>query len=213
MYKRQAQNHHDADRQVVLIGHAGHPEVLGTTGQLPPGSVDLIETVADALTFVPDDPDNLAYVTQTTLSVDDTAEIVATLRDRFPNIAEPRKQDICYATTNRQTSVRQIAPNCDLVLVIGAPNRSNSNRLVEVALRAGCPEAKLVQGAGEIPWDSFAGVKTLGITAGASAPEVLVDEVVASCRQRFDVTVETVRTAEETIAFNIPRVLRETTSA
>lgn len=206
---REAQTHNEAGREILLIGHAGHPEVLGTTGQLPAGAVTLIETVDDARRVTPADPDRLAYVTQTTLSVEDTAEIVAVLKDRFPNMAEPRKQDICYATTNRQAAVRRIAPRCDLVLVIGAPNSSNSNRLVEVALRAGSGDAQLVQGAADIPWERFDNIATLGITAGASAPEVLVDEVVAACRQRFEVTMETVTTAEENIAFNVPRVLRE----
>jgi len=210
---REAQAHFEAGRQILLIGHAGHPEVLGTTGQLPPGTVTLIETVEDARRVAPSDPGNLAYATQTTLSVEDTAEIIATLKDRFPQMAEPRKQDICYATTNRQAAVRRIASRCDLVLVIGAPNSSNSNRLVEVALRAGGRDALLVQGAGDIPWDRLRDVATLGISAGASAPEVLVDEVVAACRERFDVTIETVTTAEENIAFNVPRVLREPTPA
>jgi 4-hydroxy-3-methylbut-2-en-1-yl diphosphate reductase len=209
---REAQSHHGAGREILLIGHAGHPEVLGTTGQLPAAAVTLVETVEDARNVTPADPNRLAYVTQTTLSVEDTAEIVAILKARFPNMAEPRKQDICYATTNRQAAVRQIAPRCDLVLVIGAPNSSNSNRLVEVARRAGSADAQLVQGAADIPWERFAEVATLGITAGASAPELLVDEVVAACRQRFDVTIETVTTAEENIAFNVPRVLRDETT-
>ena len=206
---REAETHHESGREILLIGHAGHPEVIGTTGQLPDGAVTLIETVEDARTFTPRDPDNLAYVTQTTLSVDDTADIIAALQDRFPAIAAPRKQVICYATTNRQESVRAIASDCDVVFVVGAPNSSNSNRLVEVAERSGCGYAQLVQGAADIPWERLANARTLGITAGASAPEVLVNEVVDACRERFDVTVDTVTTAEERIAFNIPRVLRE----
>lgn len=210
---REAERQHEDGRQLLLIGHAGHPEVIGTTGQLPEGSVILIETAEDARTVNPAAPERLAYATQTTLSVDDTAEIIAILEQRFPQISGPRKQDICYATTNRQASVREIAPRCDLVLVIGAPNSSNSNRLVEVARRAGARGAQLVQGAHDIPWDALAGAQTLGITAGASAPEVLVNEVVDACRQRFDVTLETVTTAEENIAFNIPRVLRDAETA
>ncbi|MCB1509898.1 MAG: 4-hydroxy-3-methylbut-2-enyl diphosphate reductase [Hyphomicrobiaceae bacterium] len=210
---REAERQHDEGRQLLLIGHAGHPEVIGTTGQLPEGSVILIETAEDARKVTPPDPTRLAYATQTTLSVDDTAEIIAILEQRFPEIAAPRKQDICYATTNRQASVRQIAPRCDIVLVIGAPNSSNSNRLVEVALRAGAGAARLVQGAQDIPWADLDDVKTLGITAGASAPEVLVNEVVDAFRKRFEVTLETVTTAEENIAFNIPRVLRDAETA
>jgi 4-hydroxy-3-methylbut-2-en-1-yl diphosphate reductase len=210
---REAEQQHDAGRQILLIGHAGHPEVLGTTGQLPPGAVTLIETPEDARAFKPQDPDNLAYVTQTTLSVDDTAEIIQVLKDRFPSISGPRKQDICYATTNRQESVRAIAPRCDVIFVIGAANSSNSNRLVEVAQKAGCGYAQLIQGAADIPWNRLADAKTLGVTAGASAPEVLVNEVVDACKACFEVTMETVTTAEENIAFNIPRVLREEQSA
>ena len=208
---REAEMHHSAGRQILLIGHAGHPEVIGTTGQLPQGTVTLIETVADAEKFVPADPDRLAYVTQTTLSVDDTAAVIDVLVSRFPAISGPHKQDICYATTNRQAAVREIAPRCDLVFVIGAPNSSNSNRLVEVAERAGSPSARLIQTADDIPWERLEGVTTLGITAGASAPEVLVNAVVEACRTRYDITVEIITTAEEHIAFNIPRVLRDAT--
>jgi 4-hydroxy-3-methylbut-2-enyl diphosphate reductase len=207
---REAELHHAAGRQVLLIGHAGHPEVVGTTGQLPEGAVTLIETIADAEAFQPADPDKLAYATQTTLSVADTAEIVAKLQERFPGIAGPHKQDICYATTNRQEAVAAMAGRCDYVLVVGAPNSSNSNRLVEVALKAGCPKAMLVQRAADIPWNQLEGVETLGITAGASAPEELVQEVVGALRERFEVTVDTVETARENIAFNVPRVLRDT---
>ena len=206
---REAERHYSEGREILLIGHAGHPEVIGTTGQLPEGAVTLIETVDDARKVTPRNSDSLAYVTQTTLSVTDTAEIIDVLKERFPGISTPRKQDICYATTNRQASVREIAARCDLVLVIGAPNSSNSNRLVEVARRSGSRDAMLVQGAADIPWARLDKVDTLGITAGASAPEILVEEVVAACRDRFDVTLETITTAEESIAFNIPRVLRD----
>jgi 4-hydroxy-3-methylbut-2-enyl diphosphate reductase len=171
--------------------------------------VALVETVADAEAFAARDPDRIAYITQTTLSVDDTREIVAVLERRFPAIVGPHKEDICYATTNRQEAVKAIAARCDALIVVGAPNSSNSQRLVEVAERAGCPKAFLVQRAGEIDWPRLAGVKTLGLTAGASAPEVLVEEIVAAARARFDVTVETVRTAQENVSFKIPRALRD----
>ena len=210
---REAEMHHGAGRQVLLIGHEGHPEVIGTTGQLPEGSVTLIETLDDAVAFEADDPDQLAYTTQTTLSVDDTAEIVAKLQERFPNIAGPHKQDICYATTNRQQAVAAIASDCERVLVVGAPNSSNSKRLVEVAERAGCPKAYLVQRATDIDWDDLAGITSVGITAGASAPEVLVNEIVAALSERFEIEMNTVTTAEENIAFNIPRVLRDVRDA
>jgi len=206
---REAEMHFKDNRHVLLIGHAGHPEVIGTTGQLPPGNVTLIETIEDARAFEPNNADQLAYVTQTTLSVEDTSEIIAVLTKRFPNIFSPRKQDICYATTNRQAAVREIAPRCDLVLVIGAPNSSNSNRLVEVAERSGCPHARLIETAADIPWDLLENLTTLGITAGASAPELLVNEVVDACRKNFETTIEMVTTAEENIAFNIPRILRD----
>lgn len=206
---REAEMHFAAGRQVLLIGHAGHPEVIGTSGQLPEGAVTLIETIRDAESFVPEDPDKLAYTTQTTLSVADTAEIVAKLSERFPTIAGPHKQDICYATTNRQDAVREMAGRCDRVLVVGAPNSSNSNRLVEVAERAGCERAYLVQRAGDLPWDDLVDITSIGITAGASAPEVLVQEIVDALAERFEIEVETVTTANENIAFNIPRVLRD----
>jgi 4-hydroxy-3-methylbut-2-enyl diphosphate reductase len=205
----EAREHHANSRHIVLIGHAGHPEVIGTMGQLPPGAVTLIETAADALTFAPEDPSKLAYITQTTLSVDDTAAIVAILTGRFPDIVGPRKEDICYATTNRQAAVKAIAARCDRVIVVGAPNSSNSLRLVEVAERAGCPRALLVGRAADLPWPEFAGIRTLGITAGASAPELLVEEIVDAFRARFDVSVENVVTREERIAFNVPRELRQ----
>lgn len=210
---REAEMHHNAGRQVLLIGHEGHPEVIGTTGQLPEGSVTLIETLDDAMAFEADDPDRLAYTTQTTLSVDDTADIVAKLEEQFPNIAGPHKQDICYATTNRQQAVTAIAADCERVLVVGAPNSSNSKRLVEVAERAGCPKAYLVQRATDIDWDDLEGIQSVGITAGASAPEILVNEIVAALSERFEIDMNTVTTAVENIAFNIPRVLRDVRDA
>jgi 4-hydroxy-3-methylbut-2-enyl diphosphate reductase len=205
----EAERHSNGGREMVLIGHAGHPEVIGTMGQLPDGDITLIETVADAERFVPKDPDNLAFVTQTTLSVDDTADIVAALQARFPGIASPHKEDICYATTNRQDAVKVFAPGADLVLVIGARTSSNSVRLVEVALRAGAKRAELVASAENIDWAWFDGITTLGLTAGASAPEDLVQGVITACRARFDVTMETVETARESVTFKLPRVLVE----
>jgi 4-hydroxy-3-methylbut-2-enyl diphosphate reductase len=205
----EARLHHEAGLEIVLIGHAGHPEVVGTLGQLPAGAATLVETSADARRFTPRDPKRLAYITQTTLSVDDTAAIVAILRDRFPDIVGPRKEDICYATTNRQEAVKAIAGRCDRLIVVGAPNSSNSLRLVEVAERAGCPKAFLVQRAADIPWTELEGIATLGITAGASAPELLVDEIVDAFRTCFEVSLENVVTREERIAFNVPRELRE----
>jgi 4-hydroxy-3-methylbut-2-en-1-yl diphosphate reductase len=209
----EARAHHVAGLEIVLIGHAHHPEVVGTLGQLPPGAATLVETMEDARRFTPRDPDRLAYTTQTTLSVDDTAAIVAILKARFPAIVGPRKEDICYATTNRQAAVKAIARRCDALIVVGAPNSSNSLRLVEVAERAGCPKALLVQRAADIPWPAFAGIAVLGITAGASAPELLVDEIIGAFRTRFDVTVDSVVTTEERIAFNVPRELREAGAA
>ncbi|NBB82123.1 MAG: 4-hydroxy-3-methylbut-2-enyl diphosphate reductase, partial [Alphaproteobacteria bacterium] len=190
-----------------LIGHAGHPEVVGTMGQLPDGAVVLVETVADAEALEVADPENLAFATQTTLSVDDTRQIVATLQRRFPAIAAPKKEDICYATTNRQQAVRELASDCDLVLVIGAPNSSNSMRLVEVAKTYGSPRAALVQRAADIDWSLLDGARTVGITAGASAPEVLVDEVIDALRARYAVTVETRSDLAENVVFKLPRVL------
>lgn len=209
----EARLHHEMGLEIVLIGHAGHPEVVGTLGQLPAGAAHLIETTADARSLAPRNPGRLAYITQTTLSVDDTAAIVAILRERFPDIVGPRKEDICYATTNRQEAVKSIAGRCDRLIVVGAPNSSNSLRLVEVAERAGCPRAMLVQRAADIPWGEFEGIFTLGITAGASAPELLVEEIVAAFRARFAVTLENVVTTEERIAFNVPRELREAGAA
>lgn len=205
----EAERHHDAGREVLLIGHAGHPEVLGTMGQLPEGSVHLIETIADALAFTPKDPDALAYTTQTTLSVDDTRAIAEVLKERFPRMVGPHKDDICYATTNRQEAVKRIAPLCDRLIVVGSPNSSNSLRLVEVAERAGCPRAMLVQNAAEIDWDDFAGIGSLGITAGASAPEVLVEGIIDAFKARFAAKVQSVVTAEEDVAFKLPRQLRD----
>ncbi len=192
----------------LLIGHAGHPEVVGTMGQTAPGSMTLIETVEDARTLEPDDASNLAYVTQTTLSVDDTAEIVEELRRRFPAITNPSKEDICYATTNRQHAVKAIADGADLFLVIGAPNSSNSMRLVEVAERGGAKAAYLVSCAEDIDWDWFEGVSVLGLSAGASAPETLVQGVIAACRAKFDVDVQDVITAEENVVFHAPKWLK-----
>ncbi len=206
---REAEMHYEAGRQILLIGHEGHPEVVGTTGQLPKGAVKLIETLEDAEAFVPEDPSRLAYVTQTTLSVQDTAEIVTKLQERFSDIAGPHKQDICYATTNRQEAISNIAEDCDVVLVVGAPNSSNSKRLVEVALRAGAGKAALVQRAADISWDDLQGATTVGITAGASAPEILVQEIIEALAERFETTTEVITTTEENVAFNVPRILRE----
>jgi 4-hydroxy-3-methylbut-2-enyl diphosphate reductase len=205
----EARIHHEEGLEIILIGHAGHPEVVGTLGQLPAGAATLVETPEDARAFTPEDPRRLAYITQTTLSVDDTAAIVAILKERFPAIVGPRKEDICYATTNRQAAVKAIAPSCDALIVVGAPNSSNSLRLVEVSERAGCPKSVLLQRGRDILWADFEGIGTLGITAGASAPEELVDEIIDAFRDRFDVTVESVVSTEERIAFNVPRELRE----
>ncbi|SPF78614.1 4-hydroxy-3-methylbut-2-enyl diphosphate reductase [Aliiroseovarius pelagivivens] len=204
----EAERHHDNGLQMVMIGHEGHPETVGTMGQLPDGEVLLVETAEDVATLEPRDPEQLAYITQTTLSVDDTAGIVAALRERFPAIVGPHKEDICYATTNRQHAVKAIAPQSDAVMVIGAPNSSNSRRLVEVARANGCNYSMLVQRASEIDWRSLEGIRTVGLTAGASAPQVLVDEVIDAFRDRYDVTVELVETAQENIEFKVPRVLR-----
>ena len=205
----EAERHFKDGYQIVLIGHDGHPEVVGTMGQLPEGAISLVETIEDAERFEPADPERLAYITQTTLSIDDTAEIVAALRRRFPNVVGPHKEDICYATTNRQEAVKEIAESCDALIVVGAPNSSNSRRLVEVALKAGCPHAVLVQRAKEIEWDGFTDVKIVGVTAGASAPEVLVEEVIDALRTRFDVTIENVTTKKENVSFKIPKELRQ----
>lgn len=204
----EAERHWHNGLDILLIGHAGHQEVIGTMGHLPPGAVRLVETIDDARRVEVRDPAKLAYVTQTTLSVDDTAEIVAALKERFPRIVGPMKEDICYATTNRQTAVKAIAPRIDCLIVVGAPNSSNSLRLVEVATRSGCPRAFLIQRAAEIDWDRLGDIRTLGISAGASAPDTLVNEVVEAFRARYEVTIDTVTTAEEHIAFNVPRELR-----
>ena len=205
----EAERHHAAGLQMVMIGHAGHPEVLGTMGQLPEGEVILVETVADVARIAPRDPARLAFITQTTLSVDDTAEIVQALQLRFPAIVGPAKEDICYATTNRQAAVKAVAPKVDALLVIGAPNSSNSRRLVEVGRAAGCAYSQLVMRADQIDWRAIEGVRAVAVTAGASAPEVLVDEVIEAFRARHDVTVEIVETARENVEFKVPRVLRE----
>lgn len=205
----EAERHHANGLQMVMIGHAGHPETIGTMGQLPEGEVLLVETPADVPGLVVRDPAKLAFITQTTLSIDDTAEVVAALRARFPAIVGPHKEDICYATTNRQEAVKAIAPLVDALLVIGAPNSSNSLRLVEVARAKGCAYAQLVQRAGEIDWRALEGVRAVGITAGASAPEELVNEVIDAFRARYTVTVEVVETAQENVEFKVPRVLRE----
>jgi 4-hydroxy-3-methylbut-2-enyl diphosphate reductase len=205
----EAERHHANGLQMVMIGHEGHPETIGTMGQLPDGAVLLVETVEDVARIAPADPERLAFITQTTLSVDDTAEIVAALRARFPAIVGPRKEDICYATTNRQEAVKAMAPRIDALLVIGAPNSSNSQRLVEVGRRAGCAYAQLIQRASDIDWRALDGARTVGVTAGASAPEVLVGEVIAAFRARYAVTLETVETARESVEFKVPRVFRE----
>jgi 4-hydroxy-3-methylbut-2-enyl diphosphate reductase len=204
---REAEVHFAAGRHIVLIGHAGHPEVIGTIGQLPPGAVTLVETIDDAEKVGFGDPTRLAYITQTTLSLDDTIGIIEVLRRRFPAIHGPRKEDICYATTNRQSAVKSIAERCDLMLVIGAPNSSNSRRLVEVASSCGCPRAHLVQKAAEIDWSWLDGVDTVGITAGASAPELLVQQVIDELRQRFDVAIDEVSVTVETTHLKVPRAL------
>ncbi|ODN71397.1 4-hydroxy-3-methylbut-2-enyl diphosphate reductase [Methylobrevis pamukkalensis] len=205
---REAEIHFKRGRHILLVGHAGHPEVIGTMGQLPEGAVTLVETEADAETVLPPDTDNLAWITQTTLSVDDTRAIVAVLTRRFPRIVAPHKDDICYATTNRQDAVRAVAPRVDAMIVVGAPNSSNSQRLREVASRAGCERAFLIQRAADIDWEAVGTVSAVGITAGASAPEILVEEVIDAFAARYAVTVETVRTADETVSFNLPRELR-----
>ena len=205
----EAQRRHDDGLHVLLIGHAGHPEVIGTMGQLPPGAVTLIETVDDARTFAAPAAQPLGFVTQTTLSVDDAAEIVAVLQARFPEIEAPVKEDICYATTNRQEAIKRMAARCDLVLVVGSPTSSNSLRLVEVARRAGAGDARLIDGAADIDWAWLRGAGVVGVTAGASAPEVLVEGVLDALSQRFDVVAEEVETVRETVSFKLPRVLAD----
>ncbi|MEM7643193.1 MAG: 4-hydroxy-3-methylbut-2-enyl diphosphate reductase [Pseudomonadota bacterium] len=205
----EAARHHENGLQMVMIGHAGHPETVGTMGQLPEGEVLLVETPEDVAGIEPRDPNRLAFITQTTLSVDDTADMVAALKTRFPAIVGPHKEDICYATTNRQEAVKAMASSIDALLVVGAPNSSNSKRLVEVGAKAGCGYAQLVQRAEDIDWRALDGVSAVGITAGASAPEVLVREVVDAFRARYDVREIPIVTAEENVEFKVPRVLRE----
>jgi len=203
----EAQRHHAAGMEIVLIGHAGHPEVVGTLGQLPEGAITLVETVEDAAKFEPQDPARIAFATQTTLSVDDTAGIVAVLQNRFPGIAAPHKEDICYATTNRQAAVKAMAEPCDVVLVIGSETSSNSKRLVEVALRAGARNAALVEDAAAVDWALLEKARTVGITAGASAPEQLVEDLIAAIGERYDSTVEELRVADENVVFKLPRLV------
>jgi 4-hydroxy-3-methylbut-2-enyl diphosphate reductase len=203
----EAQRHQANGAEIVLIGHEGHPEVIGTMGQLPAGSITLIETVADAARFEPTNPDRLAFVTQTTLSVDDTSDIIATMKQRFPNIAEPHKEDICYATTNRQAAVKTLAARCDLMFVIGAPNSSNSVRLVEVAQKAGATRAILISSADDVDWTTLGPVETVGITAGASAPEDLVEALVAAFQDRFEVSLEHISVTKEDVVFKLPKAV------
>ena len=207
----EAERHHKNGLQLIMIGHEGHPETLGTMGQLPEGEVILVETVEDVEHIQPRDNEKLAYITQTTLSVDDTRNIVEALKKRFNNIIGPHKEDICYATTNRQKAVKEIAPKIDALLVIGAPNSSNSKRLVEVGKSSGCRYAQLVQRAIDIDWRSLEGIKSVGITAGASAPEILINEVINAFNARYDVKKQVVETAIENVSFKVPRILRETT--
>ncbi len=205
----EAERHHKAGHQIIMIGHAGHPETIGTMGQLPKGEVLLVETPQDVANVQARDPEMLAYVTQTTLSVDDTIDIVAALKARFPTIRGPHKEDICYATTNRQEAVKALASKTQAMLVVGAPNSSNSRRLVEVGKRAGCAYSQLVQRATDIDWRALEGITSIGITAGASAPEVLVDEVIAALKSRYDVTIREVETAREDVEFKLPNVVRQ----
>jgi 4-hydroxy-3-methylbut-2-enyl diphosphate reductase len=206
---REAEIHWRRGREIVLVGHRGHPEVIGTMGQLPEGAVRLVETLADVDALNPRDPAALAYVTQTTLSVDDTRDIVERLKNRFPAIVGPHKEDICYATTNRQEAVKAVAPRVEAMIVVGAPNSSNSQRLREVAERAGCRVAVLVQRAADIDWTQFGRIGSLGVAAGASAPEILVEEILDAFAERYEVRVETVSTADESVFFPLPRDLRE----
>ena len=203
----EARHHFRHGREIVLVGHAGHPEVEGTIGQLPPGAIALVQNRVDAELFAPKDPDRLAFITQTTLSVDDAAEIVAVLKRRFPNIAGPKKEDICYATTNRQEALKRIAPESDCVLVVGAPNSSNSQRLVDVALKAGAKSAALIQSAAEIDWQSLRDAHVVSLTAGASAPETLVEDVIKALQAHFTVDIREVVGALEAVTFNVPRAL------
>ena len=205
----EADRHFENGLQIIMIGHEGHPETIGTMGQLPEGGVLLVESTKDVENLIVRDPSKLAYVTQTTLSIDDTAEVVEALKTRFPTIVGPHKEDICYATSNRQAAVKEIAPEVAALLVIGAPNSSNSQRLVEVAKKAGCENSQMVQRAAEINWNSLINIKSVGITAGASAPEILVNEVVDALKERFEVRTHLVETATESVNFKVPRILRE----
>ena len=205
----EADRHFENGLQIIMIGHVGHPETIGTMGQLPEGGVLLVESTKDVENLIVRDPSKLAYVTQTTLSIDDTAEVVEALKTRFPTIVGPHKEDICYATSNRQAAVKKIAPEVDALLVIGAPNSSNSQRLVEVAKKAGCENSQMVQRAAEINWNSLMNIKSVGITAGASAPEILVNEVVDALKERFEIKTHLVETATESVNFKVPRILRE----
>ena len=205
----EADRHFENGLQIIMIGHEGHPETIGTMGQLPEGGVLLVESTKDVENLIVRDPSKLAYVTQTTLSIDDTAEVVEALKTRFPTIVGPHKEDICYATSNRQAAVKEIAPEVDALLVIGAPNSSNSQRLVEVAKKAGCENSQMVQRAAEINWNSLMNIKSVGITAGASAPEILVNEVVDALKERFEIKTHLVETATESMNFKVPRILRE----
>jgi 4-hydroxy-3-methylbut-2-en-1-yl diphosphate reductase len=206
---KQAMRHQRLGRHVILIGHSGHPEVIGTMGQLPEGSVTLIETIEDAEAYQPEDPARLGFVTQTTLSVDDTAGIVAVLQRRFPELMAPAAESICYATTNRQEAVKAAAPGCDLFLIVGAPNSSNSKRLVEVAERAGARQSMLVQRAADIEWERIGDISVVGLSAGASAPEIIVDEIIEAFSDRYDVTIDLAETAIETENFLVNRELRD----
>jgi 4-hydroxy-3-methylbut-2-enyl diphosphate reductase len=206
----EAERHNRQGLQIIMIGHKGHPETIGTMGQLPDHEVLLVETPDDVKTIRPRDETKLAYITQTTLSLDDTSDIVTALKERFPSIIGPHKEDICYATTNRQNAVKAIAPKIDGLIVIGSPNSSNSQRLVEVGEKAGCRYAQLIGSDKEIDWQSLVGMKSLGITAGASAPEILINNVLAAFKSKYHVKIETVKTATETITFKVPKVLRET---
>ena len=205
----EAERHHAAGLQMVMIGHEGHPETIGTMGQLPEGEVLLVETVEDVAKLKVRNPEKLAYVTQTTLSIDDTSDIVTELKSTFPSIVGPHKEDICYATTNRQVAVKEIAPKVEALLVVGAPNSSNSKRLVEVAAKGGCSYAQLIQQAAEIDWRALNGVTSVGITAGASAPEILIKGVIDAFEARFATTIEVVETAKENVSFKVPRALRQ----
>ena len=206
---KEAERHFAAGRHIVLIGHKGHPEVIGTMGQLPQGAVSLVETQKDIEKLELDTDKEIAYCTQTTLSVDDTAELVEALKSKYPDIVQPHKEDICYATTNRQAAVKHIAANCDAMIVLGAPNSSNSNRLVEVSKVYGCEKAMLVERAEGLSYEFLDGVDTLGLSAGASAPDILIEEVIEALKSKYEVTVEEVAHTEENVVFNIPRILRD----